>query len=70
MIFKDREDAGKKLAQELEKYKNSKDTVVLGLPRGGVVVAYEVAEALGVSLDRRGEGLIKNSLLVLLFIRL
>lgn len=51
MIFKDRRDAGRRLAKKLEKYKGKKDTIILGLPRGGVVVADEVAQALGLPLD-------------------
>ena len=47
----DRRDAGKRLAIKLEKYAGREDTIVLGMPRGGVVVAFEVARALGVPLD-------------------
>ncbi len=50
-MFKDRREAGQQLAQELTQYKNQEDLVVLGLPRGGVPVAYEVAEALNCPLD-------------------
>lgn len=50
-IFKDRRDAGKQLAEKLSEYKGQDDVVVLGLPRGGVPVAYEVAEALNLPLD-------------------
>lgn len=49
--FKDRFDAGKKLASKLEKYKNNKDAIIIGLPRGGVVTAYEVAKLLNLDLD-------------------
>ena len=49
MIFSDRKEAGKKLAEKLSSYKG-KDTVVYTLPRGGVVVAYEVAKKLGAPL--------------------
>lgn len=49
--FKDRTDAGKALAMRLEKYANRSDVIVLGLPRGGVPVAYEVAKVLHVPLD-------------------
>ena len=38
MIFKDRNEAGKKLAEALIKYKNKKYVIVLGIPRGGVEV--------------------------------
>ncbi|KAF7627188.1 Pribosyltran domain-containing protein [Meloidogyne graminicola] len=51
-IFKDRYDAGQKLAEALKNFKSKKDNVVvLALPRGGVPVAYEVAKALGAPLD-------------------
>lgn len=51
MIFKDRVDAGQKLAKALEKYKGRKETLVLALPRGGVVVGFEVARILNLPLD-------------------
>lgn len=50
MIFQSREDAGKQLGEVLQKY-STEDTIVLGIPRGGVVVAAEVAKALGTPLD-------------------
>jgi len=50
MLFRNREDAGKKLAAALAQYRGT-DVVVLGIPRGGVVVANEVAKALGAPLD-------------------
>ena len=49
--FKNRSDAGKKLAAKLHIYADRSDTVVLGLPRGGIPVAFEVARELGVPLD-------------------
>jgi len=49
-LFRDRRDAGRALAARLERYRGS-DTLVLGLPRGGVVVAAEVARRLGAELD-------------------
>lgn len=49
--FIDRIDAGKKLAEKLEKYKGIKNVIVLGLPRGGVVIAFEVAKKLRLPLD-------------------
>ena len=49
--FEDRYDAGRRLAQQLERYRDRDDVIVLGLPRGGVPVAYEIARHLGVPLD-------------------
>jgi len=49
--FADRRDAGRVLASRLQKYAGRDDVVVLALPRGGVPVGYEVAAALGASLD-------------------
>jgi len=49
--FKDRKTAGQLLAQKLQKYASVSDLLILGLPRGGVVVAYEVAMALRAPLD-------------------
>jgi putative phosphoribosyl transferase len=51
MIFKNRQDAGKQLIKPLAKYQGQKDTIVIGLPRGGVVLAYEVAKGLDLPLD-------------------
>jgi len=50
-LFRDRRDAGQHLAGLLEKYRGRRDVIVVGLPRGGVPVAYEVATALGAPLD-------------------
>lgn len=50
MRFHDRTDAGKRLARLLDDMRGT-DAVVLGLPRGGVPVAYEVARALDLPLD-------------------
>jgi putative phosphoribosyl transferase len=51
MIFKNRVEAGQKLAETLNKFKDAKDTIILSLPRGGVVVGYEVAKILNLPLD-------------------
>ena len=51
MLFRDRVDAGHQLAQQLIDYKGKPETIVLGLPRGGVVTAYEVAQVLDLPLD-------------------
>ena len=51
MKFKDRQDGGKQLVPALLKYKNNPDAIVLGLPRGGVVPAYEIAKELHVPMD-------------------
>ena len=50
MHFKNREEAGRALAEALAPYRGRK-AVVFALPRGGVVVGYEVAHSLGVPLD-------------------
>jgi predicted phosphoribosyltransferase len=52
MIFEDRQDAGKQLAQKLlEKFNRLMKGLVLALPRGGVVVGFEVAKALNLPFD-------------------
>jgi putative phosphoribosyl transferase len=51
MIFKNRAEAGRSLAWRLERYADRDHVVVLGVPRGGVPVAFEVAEALRLPLD-------------------
>ncbi|NMH97767.1 phosphoribosyltransferase family protein [Pseudonocardia acidicola] len=50
MLFVNRADAGRRLAERLE-HLRGEDAVVLALPRGGVPVGFEVAQALGVPLD-------------------
>jgi predicted phosphoribosyltransferase len=49
--FIDRRHGGRALAESLRAYADRDDVLVLGLPRGGVVVAYEVAAALNAPLD-------------------
>ncbi len=51
MLFADRHDTGRRLAAALQRYRGAPDVVVLGVPRGGVVVAAEVARDLGLPLD-------------------
>jgi len=51
MIFQDRKQAGQKLAEKLGEFKNQKDTIVLALPRGGVVTSFEIAKELNLPLD-------------------
>ncbi|HEV3229447.1 MAG TPA: phosphoribosyltransferase family protein [Solirubrobacteraceae bacterium] len=49
--FRDRRDAGQQLAAALIHYRGRPEALVLGLPRGGVPVAFEVARALGAPMD-------------------
>jgi len=51
MRFRNRVEAGQQLATRLTKYTNRSDVLVLALPRGGVPVGYEVAQALNAPLD-------------------
>ncbi|MBV9269589.1 MAG: phosphoribosyltransferase, partial [Candidatus Eremiobacteraeota bacterium] len=51
VLFRDRQDAGRRLAELLSRTVPDRDSVVLALPRGGVPVAREVAWALGLPLD-------------------
>lgn len=50
-MFQDRVEAGKQLAARLEDWRDAPNVIVLGIPRGGVVVAAEVARALHAPLD-------------------
>jgi len=50
-MFRDRADGGRQLARKLTAYANRSDVLVLGIPRGGVPVAFEVAQALHAPLD-------------------
>ncbi len=49
--FADREEGGRKLAERLRHYRRKAGTIVIGLPRGGVVTAAAIAEALDLPLD-------------------
>jgi len=51
MRFKDRREAGRRLAARLAEYANRPDVIVLALTCGGVPVAYEIAEVIGAPLD-------------------
>jgi len=50
-MFRNREEAGELLAQELAAYRNDPDGILLALPRGGVAVAYQLSLALHLPLD-------------------
>jgi len=51
MIFKDRKEAGARLAAKLKNFKGQMDTIILALPRGGVVTGFSVAQDLNLPLD-------------------
>lgn len=51
MIFENRSDAGRQLAERLAPLRDQPNVIVLGIPRGGVVVAAEIARALNAPLD-------------------
>lgn len=50
-MFQDRIDAGGKLTNKLQQYKDQKNVIIIGLPRGGVPVAYEISKNLHLPLD-------------------
>jgi putative phosphoribosyl transferase len=50
-LFRDRHDAGRRLAEKLLHYKEAQDTIVIAVPRGGVVVGYDISLALRLPLD-------------------
>lgn len=50
-MFKDREEAGNRLLEKLKSYKNKKDTVILAIPRGGVVLGSVISKGLNLPLD-------------------
>jgi adenine/guanine phosphoribosyltransferase-like PRPP-binding protein len=51
-VFRDRREAGRVLANLLSAYRDRQDVIVLGLARGGLPVAFEVAAALHAALSR------------------
>jgi putative phosphoribosyl transferase len=51
MLYRDRTEAGKRLAEKLHAYADQPGVIVLALPRGGVPVGFQVARALGAPLD-------------------
>ena len=51
MIFENRIEAGKLLSKKLTKYKNKKNTTVIGLPRGGIITANQISKELNLPLD-------------------
>lgn len=51
IMYRDRIDAGRRLAEELTRFADDEDAVVLGIPRGGVVIGGEIARILDLPLD-------------------
>lgn len=50
-MYINREEAGNLLAEKLINYKNSKNTIIVAIPRGGVPIGYEIAEKLNLPLE-------------------
>ena len=50
-MFQDRTDAGKQLAKKLMKYKGKKDTILFGIPRGGVEIGFQLSKILKLPLE-------------------
>ena len=50
-MFRDRIDAGQRLADTLKKYKDNKNTVVIAIPRGGIIIGYIISKELNLPLD-------------------
>lgn len=50
-MFKDRFDAGKQLAKKLMKYKGKKNTIIFGIPRGGIEIGFQISKILKLPLD-------------------
>jgi len=50
-MFQDRKDAGRQLARALEHYRQEEGVLVLGIPRGGAEIGYEVARGIGADFD-------------------
>jgi len=51
MIFRDRTDAGRRLAAELSEFAGRSDAIILGIPRGGIAVAHEIARTLHLPMN-------------------
>lgn len=50
-MFRDRSEAGHKLSERLSQYRDSQDALILALPRGGVVIGYEISQDLHLPLE-------------------
>lgn len=51
MIFKDRQDAGLQLSKKLLNYKNAENAIIISLPRGGIILGFEISKSLNLPLD-------------------